>query len=180
MASIVLSFSLAQALQEARLRVFDYSRALVYSFNDSYYLIQVNDFVYQVKNLDLAAQDIYRLKKIILEAHVSTVNSSVKKDSVIDRRFLASEEFEEAVRISDEGLTIFGTLLSNDSYNDSNSPFLILKSNDYIYQIKRQHFFTLTPELLNSHQSKIEVSVPIEDVQYIWTTKLIKTIKLNH
>lgn len=173
------------ALEVSKLRGSDRSaRVLVYSFNDSYYLIEANDFVYQVKNLDLAAQDIYRLKKIILEAHVSTVNSSVKKDSIIDRRFLASEDFEEAIRISDEGLAIFGTLLNNGSYNDSyhdlNNPFLILKSNDYIYQIKRQHIFTLTPELLNSDQSKIEVSVPIEDVQYIWTTKLIKTIKLNH
>jgi hypothetical protein len=181
MASIVLSLSLAMAIEQTKPRSSDYStRALVYSFNDSYYLIQVNNFIYQIKNLDLADQDAYLLKKIILEGHVTTVNSSIKNDSLLARRFMASEEFKEIVRISDEGLTISGTLLYNDLYNDSTSTFLIIKSNDYIYQVKKQHIFSSTPELQNSYQSKIEVSVPIEDVKYIWTTRLVKTLELNH
>lgn len=185
MASIVLSLSWVKAIEVTKPRGSDFStRALVYFFNDSYYLIQVNDFIYQIKNLELAAQEAYLLKKIVLEGHVATVNSSVKssvkKDSILARRFMASEEFKEVVRISDEGLTISGTLLYNDLYNDSTSSFLIIKSNDYIYQVKKQHIFTSMPELLNSYQSKIEVSVPIEDVKYIWTTRLVKTLELNH
>ena len=181
MAAIVLGLSLAMAIEQTKPRGSDYStRALVYSFNDSYYLIQVNNFIYQIKNIDLADQDAYLLKKIILEGHVTTVNSSIKNDSLLARRFMASEEFKEIVRISDEGLTNSGTLLYNDLYNDSTSTFLIIKSNDYIYQVKKQHIFSSTPELQNSYQSKIEVSVPIEDVKYIWTTRLVKTLELNH
>lgn len=176
-APIIIGFCLAFASETTKLKFSDNSRALVYSFTQSYYLIQVHDIIYQIKNLELPPQDAELLKKTILTGHVNTATANVKKDSIIPhmpQRYLASTDVKESVRIHDEALKITGTLL----YNDSNKYFLIIKSNDYIYQVKRDRLLTSTPELMNAYQEQIELSVPVNDVEYIWTTRLVKTVEL--
>ena len=89
---------------------------------------------------------------------------------------IASADRKEDVRLHDELLTITGTLLDNNS----NSPFLMIKSNDYIYQVRRDRALASEPEVMDVGSSKLELSIPIEDVESIWTTKFVKTIGLKH
>ena len=171
MAPIVFGISLAFAADTP-----DYRRSLVYSFTDSHYLIQVDDTVFQIKRLGLAPNETIDLAKIILFGHVNLtapkVNAQLEKRS---SRSIASAEFLDSVSIDNNYLSIAGTML----YSGGNQPIVIMKSNAYIYQVKRDRLATATPELLNLPQSKMQLVIPIIDVEYIWTTNYVKTVKLE-
>lgn len=197
--SLVISISLGSTNKS----FYDPSKHLVYSFTDTHYLVQVNGLVYQIKNLNLPNEDNEKLKKIVIQSHIDMASNNLKSDNrksnnndslnltpqrIVHRiptRAVASItplEVNDGVRLNQNELIITGTLL----FYDETSPFITIKSNNYIYQIKRN-----PTELLNSdlnsdlssdtdlQNTKLSLTFPIKDIEYIWTLNPIKIVKLE-
>lgn len=149
---------------------------LILSFSEPYYLIQVNNSIYQLKKSALSNTQIKELQKINLGGRI---NLSVSQSAVsytwnfkqdVSRNIASLEEPDE-ILTNKSYMTLKGTVLYS-----VNEPIVIIQSSNVVYHIKRKGIVTKNPKLLDVHGSKIQLIVPINEVEFFWTmdnTKLV-------
>jgi hypothetical protein len=140
-----------------------------FSFSEAFFLIQVNDGVYQIRKSALSSEQIEHLTKAGAggEVDISIPTKAVDlawsfKQPVI--RKTASVENTDKVKMGKSEVGLIGTVLY--SFDE---PLVLVQSNDVIYQIQRKMISTATPAAFDNPGSKVQLTTPIEAVQFVWS-----------
>lgn len=140
------------------------------SFSGEYYLVEVDDAIYQLKKAALLPGQSTRLEQIGPGGRVDIV---VPREALQSAWSLKTEpgpqlqrQLNDEIAISEKVIKIRGTVLY--SFND---PLVLVQSRGYIFQIRKNRIATKTPQLLDIPGSKIRLSAPIEAIEFSWFTE---------
>lgn len=150
---------------------------LVLSLSEPYYLIQVKDAVYQLKKSALTNEQTKELNKVSLgsqisiSVHQSAVNYSWNLKQNVSRNIASVEERDE-LSLNKSFMRLKGTVLYS-----ANEPIVIVQSKDMVYHLKRKGILTKNPKLLDVNGSKIQLIVPVNDIEFFWSTINVKLVE---
>lgn len=142
---------------------------VAFSFADDFYLIQVNEDVYQIKkaNLGKDVHDLIARAGVGGQVNIVLPSQSVNlvwSYRVAPARSTASvTRFEDKAILKNENLEIKGTvLLSQDE------PLVLIQSENTLFQLERAKLSSEYKKYLDNPGSRIEISAPIAAVKFVW------------
>lgn len=141
---------------------------IIFSFEESYSLVQVNNSIYRLDNLKMNPRQLNEFKKAGFGGGVDLSVLGESIESVWDVRQLeahvaARPTLNDGVVFSSTGVEVVGsTLLS------FNPALTLIESGEMIYQFVKDKLVTDNPEKLSIPGSRVEVVAPFGAIVYAW------------
>lgn len=140
----------------------------VYSFSEPYFLVEVGQSIYQLKKSSLSKEQrslldaVYPGDRVEIAVKKSAVGLSWNFKQSVARGVASAQPMDE-VKYFGSSIQVKGTLLH--SFDD---PFVLVQSQDAIYQIRRNEISTLVPKALDRPGSSVQLQAPVRAVELIW------------
>lgn len=149
---------------------------LTLSFSEPYYLIQVNDEIFQINKSVLTKIQQDELNTKIFGSQVSL---SIPKQAISYSwsfkqevsRNIASADEEDEILLNKSFMNLKGTVLYS-----ANEPVVIIQSKNMFYQIKRAGILMKNPQSLDVNGSKVQLIVPVKDIDFFWSTNKVRIV----
>lgn len=141
---------------------------LMLSMAEPYYLVQVNETIYQIKKSALDKQQLNALNSVQVG---SPINIELLPKAIsytwnyhtYTSRTIASIPENDSVSENASYVRINGTILYSAS-----EPSIIVQSEDHYYQLKRNSISTQEPQLLDVHGARVKLVVPLKGIEFSW------------